>query len=269
MPACVAAGIDLRSTGAEPLNNQPFLRADRISADLNVKPKARKQLEYLCECLEQADFLENESALEALAAFIRTRIEATGSRPTVILGKATRALPNLEQVLDDFVAGDSEGGKTGQACTAAILDMAFESVTTKRINDPSSKWPGDVGVFDGATGALVLSAEVKQRPFAESEILLFVKRLSHAGVHRALVAAFGQGATALDVQGLRDKADDLYAVELAVFTEPSALLREAMLFSDADLPVSLVRFPERMMARLTEMEASAERRQDWADLFSI
>ena len=56
VPCCVRAGIDIRNKGAEPLNNQPFLRADRISTNLNVKANAVEELTYLCEWIAAVEF---------------------------------------------------------------------------------------------------------------------------------------------------------------------------------------------------------------------
>lgn len=265
VPCCVSEGVDIRNTGAEPLNNQPFLRAKRISVDLEVKEHAREELRHLCECLERADFLEDRTALEALAAFLRVRIEESATRGVVTVGSGVLPLLELEEALDGFLSGDPEGGKVGQAMVAAILDLLFDSVLTKRINDPSVHWPGDVGAF--VDGRLVLSAEVKQRPFDPTEVLLFAKRLADHGVGRGLVAALNQRGEDLDDGALRAKALEVYKVEIAIYRSGAVLLRDAVRFSSADLPASLSRFPAQFNSRLEEIEASMARRAEWASLF--
>ncbi len=267
VPACAGAGIDIRSAGAEPLNNQPFFHAERIAPDINVRENAREELAYLCECIERVDFLENQKALQGLAAFLRSRIEATGAIHKVELGTLRLSLADLERALDRFVAEDPEGGKTGQAIGAAILDLVFEDVRTRRVNDPGVKWPGDVGVF--VKDKLLQSAEVKQRPATETEILLFAQRLQNAGVGRALVLAFAQGKAPLDSESLREKAARLYGIELALFLRPSQLLREAVRWAQSEVPVALDALPKRGLARLSEIEASQDRREGWANIFSF
>ena len=266
VPACASAGIDIRSTGAEPLNNQPFFHAERIGPDINVRENAREELAYLCECIERVDFLENQKALQALAAFLRARLAATGAIHKVELGTLRLSLAGLEKALDSFVAEDPEGGKTGQAIGAAILDLVFEDVRTRRVNDPGVKWPGDVGVF--VKDKLLQSAEVKQRPATETEILLFAQRLQKAGVGRALVLAFAQGKAPLDPESLREKAAGLYGIELAVFLKPSQLLREAVRWAQHEVPVALDALPKGGLSRLGEIEASQGRREAWAEMFA-
>jgi len=266
VPCCVRAGVDIRNKGAEPLNNQPFLRAARISTDLNVMPNAVEELKYLCECLERVDFLEDRSALEALAAFLRARIEVSGAPAEVELGAGVLDLPQIVEALDGFMSGDNEGGKVGQAMTTAILDLVFQDVKTKAINDPSSKWPGDVGVFDA--GVQTLSAEVKQRPMKEAEVLLFAKRLQDADLHRGFIVALGQAGEPLDEELLRTQARRLYQVDLFFFVTAGALLTVACMLAQPDLPLSLANFPRRVLKRMAELEVSKERMEQWAAIFA-
>lgn len=263
VPQCVRAGINIRTTGAEPLNAQPFLRAERITRSLNVK--VQTDLDYLCDCLERADFLDQESAVRALAAFLQVRIAETALIKPVPLGPGVLDLGTLEAALDDFLKGDTESGKVGQAVVAAILDLVFQDVRTRNVHDPSRTFPADVAVF--RKGKQVLGAEVKQRPFAESEVLQLAERLARADVHRAVVAALRQERSPLDHAMLSRRASDTYGVGLLVVAEASKLLRQAVLFSDKDMPASLKLLPRRVLARLEELEVSEARRVEWAKHF--
>lgn len=266
VPCCVRAGIDLRAKGAEPLNNQPFLRAEKVSTDLKVKRNAVKDLAYLCETLQRADFLRDRATLEALAAFLRVRIAASGKPTAIELGPGALDLRQLQEALDSFLRGDVEGGKVGQAIVAAILDLVFAKVATKKINDPSSRWPGDVGAFDG--DVQTLSGEVKQRPFFEEEILLFARRLRDAELQRGFVVALRQEGQDLDAEQIAFQARRLYAVELYFFFEASALLGEAVKYGPRDVRLSLARFPRDALARMEELEVSAARLKEWAAIFA-
>jgi hypothetical protein len=266
VPQCVAAGINIRSTGAEPLNNQPFFHAERIGPDINVRPNAREDLLYLCECLERADFLEDEDAVRAFAAFLRVRLEASAKEEKIEVGGRRLTVEQLEQHLDAFADEDPDGGKTGQALGAAILDLVFADVRAKRVNDPSVKWPGDVGVF--AENELAEAVEVRQKPISQTDVLLFAQHLEAAGVRRGIMLAFAKTNEDLDVDALRRQAREVYQVELAVFFRPGALLREALRWAPRDVPFALKSLPVRGMARLTEIEASASRRKAWAAMFS-
>lgn len=265
VPCCVRAGIDLRNKGAEPLNNQPFLRASRVSTSLHVKPNARTDLAYLCATLQHADFLRDRRALEALAAFLRVRSAASGRPTSMKLGAGVLGLAQLEAALDTFLDGNAEGGKVGQAIGTAVLDLVFEKVLTKKINDPSSKWPGDVGAFDG--DVQILSAEVKQRPFTEEEILLFAQRLREAELERGFIVAFRQANAALDVEQVVHQARRLYSVELFLYFNGSALLHDACKFAARDIRLSVARFPRDAVARMEELEVSRLRLKEWAAIF--
>ena len=275
VPCCTEQGVDLRCTGREPLNNQPFFGKKRVGPDLNVHDEARADLEYLTECLTAADFLEDEDALHAFAAFLRARIEETAAIRDVRPGAGVLPLNELIGALDSYLGGDSEGGKTGQAAVAAILDLVYVDVKTKRINDPSRRWPGDVGVFStaaepeaGVAGTMILSAEVKHRPFSPTEILLFARKLAEAGTHRTLIIALDQAHEPLDEVALQTKALSQYAVSLVIFPSAGALLRDAVHFGRADLPDLLALFPSKFLERLAELEVSTARRDEWAAFFT-
>jgi hypothetical protein len=266
VPQCVMAGVNIRTTGAEPLNNQPFFHSEKIGPDIHVRENAKEDLEYLCECLEKADFLENKGAIEALAAFLRARLEVSERPVEITLGSRRVSPAELGKLLDDFAEEDADGGKVGQALGAALLDLVFDDVRTKRVNDPGVKWTGDVGVF--ADDQLVQSVEVKQKPMSESEILQFAARLAQAGVRRGMVLALNQGSLALSIPELKTKAADLYGVELGIFLHPSDVLEEAIRWSDRDVPNALTALPVRGLERLKQIEASTGRCEAWARLFA-
>lgn len=266
VPQCVQAGVDIRTTGAEPLNNQPFFHSQRIGPDIHVRDNAKEALLYLCDSIEKADFLENEDALRAFAAFLRARLELSAVPEVIKLGDRQVSAVELGRILDAFVAEDADGGRVGQALGAAILDLVFDDVRTKRVNDPGVRWPGDVGVFN--EDALVQSVEVKQKAMSASEILQFAQRLLAASVKRALVLAFDQAEAPLPVEELVDKARTLYGVELAIFTRPSDLLAEALRWSRRDLATTVAKLPERGLKHLLVIEASPSRCEAWAGLFA-
>tara|TARA_R110002126_G_scaffold1402_2_gene7940 strand:- start:55 stop:1119 length:1065 start_codon:yes stop_codon:yes gene_type:complete len=263
VPCCKFAGIDIRTTGAEPLNNQPFLRAVRISVEMNVRRGTEPDLAFLCECLELADFLENRSALEALAAFLRSRIMATGKLEDVGIAGRPLAMVRLVEATSSFVEANSEGGKVGQAIVAAILDLAFKDVRTRKINDPSRNWTGDVGVFVG--NKVSLSVEVKQRPFTESEVLQFIDRLGAERIPRGLVAALSQGSTELDSDQLADNARDRFGAFLDIVIGVRRLLLDTIRFLPDEPEETLALLPKLGLHRLKEIEASDEVQTAWVE----
>jgi len=266
VPSCERAGVDIRTTGAEPLNNQPFLRASKIDRSLEVKANARNDLHYLCDCIEAADFLEGKEALEALAAFLRERIRAAGIVRPVSLGPGVLELHALAEAVNEYVRRWNEGGKIGQGLVAAILDVAYEDVRTERINDPSAKWPGDVGIF--ANDKLWTAVEVKQRHFTDTEALQFAKRLADAGVDRGIVAELGQAPSALECTALSRIAYEQRRVDIAFVFSPGELLFDSVRRSNASLSAIMRGFQQLGMTRLEEIEASDAAREAWASLFT-
>ena len=260
VPCCKRADIDIRTTGAEPLNNQPFLRANVVSPEMKVRPGTEADLEYLCQCLELADFLENETALAAFAAFLRARIKASGGDKGVAIEGKPLAMARLVESTVAFVAAHIEGGKVGQALVAAILDLVFEDVRTRKVNDPGRKWPGDVGAF--VAGKLSLSVEVKQRAFTETEVVQFVDRLATAKVSRGLVAALAQGSTLLATERLSVAALKKHGLLLDVVVGARRLLLDTIRYID-DTKLALL--PTLGLKRLKEIEASEKVQRAWVE----
>ena len=264
VPCCVEGGVNIRVTGAEPLNNRPFIDATRISTDLNVKKAARRSLGDLCKMLECADFLDEGSALRALAAFLRERSEPPEAQPRPDISVEFLSLRQAMLLIENFLLEDSEGGRTGQAIVAAMHDLVFSDVRTRRINDPSVTWPGDVGVFH--RNLLTLGCEVKQRPFTSAEILLFAKRLSDAGIHRGLIAALRGYEAECNADALRQSAQQDYDVEMSFVASASELLESVVAHAPTDLPQSLMQLLERIAERLEELEVSDELRARWSQM---
>lgn len=253
VPCCRTAGIDIRTTGAEPLNNQPFLRAEKISDGLKVRKSTVDDLRFLCECLTEADFLEDDFALMALAAFLRSRVDSALDSEVVAIDGTALAIGRLISAIENFVVNHVEGGRVGQALVAAVMDLVFEDVRTRRINDPSRGWTGDVGVFVG--GRLSMSIEVKQRSMTKSEILQFMDRLVSDGVRRGLVAALAQVAGQLDARRLESTALERFGLHLDIVVGIRRLLLDTLRYvPNQEKAVALL--PEFGLKRLRDIESS-------------
>lgn len=254
VPCAKESRLNIATTGAEPLNNQPFLRADRVSLDLKVTDNARPFFEYLHRSLEAADFLEGDTALMALAAFMRARLELVpipedwGASLDVSLIDAGRAIRHFHE-------SHSEGGRVGQALVCAALDGFFDDVRTRKVNDPSNKVPGDVGVWN--EGRLVIAGEVKQRPFKEHEIRQFGERLRAAKVYRGFVAALAQGNEPLATETLVADMYQRHGVIFRLYAGVDEILNDAAFFTAAANPHEIVRgLPARGYSRLLAIEVS-------------
>ncbi|MGW1162746.1 restriction endonuclease, SacI family [Streptomyces sp. NPDC002519] len=292
VPMCVEHEIDLRTTGAEPLNNQPFFAKPQVIKELipESKQPARAELEYLINCLEAADYLEGESAVLALAAFLRVRIE-DGNKATVLeLEAGALTLPVLSALARDFINVNREGGRRGQALVAACLDLVHPGmVYADAINDPSRKVPGDVAIevpseadgpvqesvltelakpLSAADRTVVLSAEAKQKAVTQSEILQFVERLAAAGIGKGLYVAVDPSQADLGADKLVQKAQERNGVLLEVVTDPERLLTNAVQWSALPLDQCLKSFPQLLVQRLRDFHCGKDSQQEWADMLA-
>lgn len=263
---CVRSGIDLRTKNREPLNNQPFFGQSRVTPHLKVHARSRGDLEYLCSCLERADFLDRDGALAALAAFLRVRLAASTGGPVLEL-TASVALPALLDITSSFIIANTEGGRRGQAFVAAALDLVFEDVRTRRVNDPSRKMAGDVQVLDAA--GIVMAIEVKQRQVSEEEVLQFADRLAVDEIARGGVCIFTGELCGLSPRHMWEMAHAGPGVDLFVIDDASEFLLQAFRWSQLELNAALDRFAQRMLARLEALESTERGRSQWIQLVSL
>ena len=134
VPASVEHGFDIRTTGREPLNNQPFFRYDRVDAAERVRfPEAHR---YLVECLQRVNELTVDEALMALATFIRIGFKRSRSITRASLEDVALGLLASISAAETLLSEDVEGGRRAQAMTAATFDVVFgaERVRTRLVN---------------------------------------------------------------------------------------------------------------------------------------
>jgi len=265
VPGAVGAGVHLGTTGREPLNNQPFFRYERVGLDMRVHRSMRSHLDYLCQSLGAMIALDATQALLALAAFLRVRIaEAPVKAPQLAVERAY-SIGELISIVSVFVTTDPENGKRGQALVAACLDVVFDDVRTRRVNDPSRHWPGDVVVFQGER--VLLAVEVKQRPASDTEILQFVERCAQMGVRRAAAALLDPAQPELHLDADREESWRNQGVQLSVFETAGEVIEGALTWSRMSVEEVVEAFPQRMASRLEELEVSRRALAGWAAFF--
>jgi hypothetical protein len=246
-------GINLRTTGAEPLNNQPFFRYEVVSRHMKVRPSTQGDLDFLVDCLEAVDFLREDEALPALAAFLRVRI----ADPATVLVEATA----------EFVMSNPEGGRRGQALGAAALDLVYDDVRTAKINDPSRERPGDVIVMAGSR-AVFCSVEVRQKVVSMVEVNQFADRLAKEAIRRAMIFALHPHQADLGGPVLQQKVWTEHGVLIEVLSGAATVLSRCLMASPKPLLDALQLFPSRMLRRLHEMECTPLTMDNWRALIS-
>lgn len=262
VPASIDHGFDLRTTGREPLNNQPFFHSDRVDAMPRVKHP--EEIRYLVECLEAAHYLREEEAVEALAAYLRHRIAAREQAIPIDLGHTSADLVRIKDACTHFLEKSAESGKRAQALVAAAFDLVFDDVRTARVFDPSRKLPGDVQAFYKLEP--VVAVEVRAKHVTYSDAVHFVRSVSAAGFPHAMIA----GLESVDAQVLRlsKQAWEETGVYVTVYDEYSDILLDALAWSRRPLHQLLGEFPKDVVNRLSQLEVKTSSMALWGELVS-
>lgn len=265
VPGAVEHGYDLRATGREPLNNQPFFRYDRIDEIDRIHASARPYLPELIAAGEAINVLSSRQAKAALAAFLRVRIAAANERQAIDLRGSGLSMTDLVEKTEAFVIEDPEEGRRGQAFVAAAFDLVHDGVRSSRVNDPSRRMPGDVQLLE--RGAPVLAIEVRQKAVSQQDTMHFAEALRKGGVAAGLVAMLDPGQEDLDEQAVMEDAERVCGVFVSLAYGVSELLIQASVWSGLPLEGVLTDFPLHMLARLEEIEASEPALRAWGALF--
>ncbi|HEY2282226.1 MAG TPA: restriction endonuclease, SacI family [Solirubrobacteraceae bacterium] len=265
VPGAVRHRYDLRATGREPLNNQPFFRYNRIDEIDRIHARARPHLPDLIAACQAINRLDAQQAYAALAAFLRVRMDAARGHPTIDLRGSSSSMSDLIDKTERFVTSNPEGGRRGQAFVAAAFDLGSASVRSCRVNDPSRRMPGDVQLLVG--GAPVLAVEVRQKTVSHEETMHFAESLRQGQVAIGLLAMLDSTQDELDGRRVREDGERLYGVFMALAYGVEEILGNAVVWCGCPLDTVLDGFPRRMLARLEEIETSSDGLHAWDALF--
>src|SRR5690606_32640151 len=207
-------GFSLRTTGHEPLNNQPWFRYNRIAEFERVK--VRKDYEYFLEVAKRADLLSENQALLALAAFVRVALEEAAKVKAVVLKATGLTSESVRIAAEDFLRSDAtDRPQRLQAFAAACLDLSHADVRSRRINDPSRDFPGDVHAYVGDKPILAL--EVRGKPVSITEFASFADACEAAGVRRAMLFVDSPQHRPIELESLSSYALSSGAVQATLF----------------------------------------------------
>jgi hypothetical protein len=257
-------GYHLGVTKREPLNNQPWFGADRIDRIQNLRADAQPFHRDLVRYLSDVNRADQADAHEALAAFLRLRIEfATTDRASkaelrVVGGQQ---LEDLIEVVQIYVQGDTDGGRRGQALVAALLDLCHSDVRLAAINDPTS---ADVAV--AVAGVVILIVEAKQKLVEESDALNTAADAARRGADKSLLVAIAPRQRPLDKARIRRQAEAEYGVLAVAIDNVVDLICEIALHSPLSARDFSHEFPSRYLERLREHGVGRESLQHWVDL---
>ncbi len=267
VPGAVRYGFDLRATGREPLNNQPFFQNDRIDTIERIHVNARPFLPDLIAACRAINELDSEEAQLALAAFIRVRMAAAHARQAMEVSQSSFPIGDLIESTSEFISSNPEHGRRGQAFVAAAFDLASPTVRSARVNDPSRNFPGDVQVLEN--DVVVLAVEVRQKTVSFEEALQFAESLKKGKVLKGLVAMLSPDQKRLDAGNLLTEAESRHGVVLGASYGVQDVLLDVSIWGGISLAEIGAMFPERMLRRLEEIETSENGIRDWVSRFEI
>ncbi|WEO95346.1 restriction endonuclease, SacI family [Streptomyces sp. FXJ1.172] len=267
VPMSVDLGFDLGATGREPINNQPFFRYDHYSEIVRVTTKARPYLDRVSSALARVDEqnFSTEDSFHALVAVLAVCIDVANKKRRVAVGSAIVEASLIAETQRFVVSGHDVPRKL-QACVAAGLDMAYDDVISRRINDPSRDLPGDVQVI--VDGYPLLTVEVRGKSVSQEGLEQFVRSATDAGFRR--VALMVDAASHVSLTSFGEPTSELewkYECIVKVNESVSSFLRDVFVWSPLDTDSILSAFPEAMYRRMIEIEVRDSEMERWTQLF--
>jgi SacI restriction endonuclease len=267
VPLCVESGIDIRTQGAEPFNNQPFFARSEIRREMVPAGSVdRADYDFLVDSVERADRMSCEHALLALAAYLRVRL--TVSRGVIRPASPTTSLTqgDLEYAAAVFLSSGSDSGRA-RAFVAACLDLAFPGRVFDSNALPATRSLGDVVVSvlskmeDRADVNLV--AAVKARPVSTAEIIQLAERMTEKGADRGLLLALSPRQSRVELADGVAKAVERYEVAMEAYSSPDTLIKAAVLWSPHPRRECLARFPSLVSERLSGFRCDKLAHEQW------
>jgi SacI restriction endonuclease len=265
VPAAQQLGFSIRNTGREPLNNQPFFRYDHMSEIERVRNRAEH--DHFMADLEGIEGADSSAALAALAAFLRVAIHEQKRFENYTIDDGQLTVDWLSESIDAFLSDNVDRPRRTQALVAGAFDVVYTDVRSRRINDPSRDYPGDVQVFNGQHP--LLSVEVRAKRVLPTEVAAFARACRNSGIERAFVVVLTPFHEALAVAELRRAALEDYGVLLTVIETHDHLLDEVLAWSSHPFSVALRTFAEAVLRRLIEIEADPISPSRWVELIRL
>lgn len=267
VPAAVEYGFSLRNTGREPLNNQPFFRYDHMTLIDRVSGRALEFLNLLRESLEELNKKGREEALAGLAAFLRVRFAAAERLLHPAFPEVEVPLDKLIDIVDEYLGEDFDRPRRTQALAAAAFDLIYNKIGTRKLNDPSRDFPGDIQAFEESS--VIMSAEIRAKPVPHTEVQSFVQALRNAGVSRGFVVVIHPSHERLDRESLLKWAWSSQHVVLTIIESAAELIRATAAWSTMPVEKLLAKFPARAAARLKEIEVPVASHERWVELVGV
>lgn len=264
-----ALGYDIgSSSNRDPINQGTLVSSMRWDVALDrIRDDHKPFFQLILTWLPEVNRLNQEQALEALAAYVRVRRTVGAGAAIARVPTKLRDVPTLSslvEVLDGFVSSDPQGGATGMALVAAAFRSAGFEVALPSRNDPR---PIDVSIK--RDGLMAIGCEVKQVDTGESTADSLAEDVARAGAGRALLAVLRPGALVdFDRSAVIRRAERSHNVVVRVAYGSREILHEA--FSSGQVPQSefIAAVPRLFAEALQEIRVSGPTLETWAAIAS-
>lgn len=253
--------FSIRTTGREPLNNQPFFRYSHV--DEIDRVSNRTELDRYRHILAtHLRPLDETASRSALAAFVRVGIDEHVRRDTI--PAATGELGAREILIGLTILLREWGPWTAQALGAVLLESFFPNPMVRRLNDPSRNHPGDVQAI-GESGHPVLSLEARTKRVTIGDVLAFSDACERADIRRAVILDLSDGPHPLGVDEAISRAWEEHGVALHIIADPPQVLALMAVLGPTDPSALYQTFAERLSYHLAAIEAPEGARVAWAE----
>jgi hypothetical protein len=264
-----ALGYDIGSSSdRDPINHGTLVGSMRWDLALDRILDAHKPFfSLILTWLPDVDRMDSDAATEALAAYLRVRREvnagAVAARvPARLAGAPT--LTDLIEVLDGFVATDTERGACGMALVAAAYRTAGFEVALPARNDPRR-----IDISVRSQGDLVVACEVKQVDTAEVTADTLAQDAAALGARRALLAVLRPGRLIdFDLTAVTRRAERERGVVLRVSSGARELLHEVLIATMIDVDEFCGSLPRAFAEALGDIRVGDATIETWAAIAS-
>lgn len=266
VPASVRLGFTLRTSGREPLNNQPWFRYDRIDEIDRVREKEEYTTFFEIAC--KVGHLSSEEAILGLASFLRVSgnvKKGVKDSPTDARGLGRRS---LRAASGDFLRIDG-GFRPArlQAFAAACLAMNYRNIQTRKLNDPSRDFPGDIQSTFG--DVVTLAMEVRAKAMQPSDLDIFSASCFSVGIDRVAILVDSVDHVEFPRSSEIFKKVENRGQRLILFESALDLLDASLDFCDLPLTTAVSSFAKEYNIRLRDMGLPHEVVMEWGRAVSV
>lgn len=253
--------FSIRSTGREPLNNQPWFRFSHVDEIDRVRDP--RDLQRYREILQEVDQLDRMGAQLALTSYVFVGIREMGKRQLISHASGSLSFDSIADGLDELM--QFGGPYVVQALGAVFASQFAPRIATRRLNDPSRDFPGDVQALDDQ-GNPVLSLEARNKKVSMGDVYAFAGACAEHGISRAIVLELTGASTSLDKRQVMADCWERFEVAVAIIDSMTAYISMAVVFGNSEPSLFFADFAHTLSRHLDEIEAPEVTREKWAEI---